>query len=899
MASEKIPSIFDDRAAIGSSAELDKYGVWVKSGPEDFLGDGTGTIQEPGGEIPDFDAFSTGDGADSGILSDGFSDAVFAETGTEEPENTGIFDETFDTADLVEDFETPDFSDSPDFDMALDDARFETAETEADLSRDFSSPVDFDGAEELEVHTETEEAAGSAVFTENTGENGEEPSYGEFTAETESAAWEEAAAVREEPFPEAALPPDTGAEEPSVFSEQFSFDENISLDEFAAAPEEPSSGLDAGVPNTDGANRDAASSGDTFDDVVDGAGLNDAGVDISAAHTADTGETAFGDASLDDFFLDEDFALPDDDDESAAVENAAVPSGNTAAAGQTEISNQLLLKIANELSSIKGEITSLKEELSAVQVRAASVVQDADGNTEKHAEKPRGGFLNGAGEETIALTGDEMDNILRGADFTEEEGAIESLDSTPLYEEDLGDAGAEEEASPFPSAPETAPKEEVPQAEPAVEEAPEEIVLDFSLDDISTGPETAAGHFAGTAEALLEDPRAEEPPEAELPQAEPIVEEAPEEITLDFSLDDIAAGPETAADDFAGADALAADAPVEEPRVEEPPEEEVPQAEPGTEEPPEEIALDFPLDDDIVPAAPLPEKKPKEASVAPQSAPVLPDEDFSMSDVDFAEMASALEGASLDEAPGGGGQEAAGFEDTIPEAFTQDTDAALEDDASFFTDSFAGDENLAGGSAGFAGAENLALEIDADLELDTSLDEPVLEDFAETGAASTGEPGIIFEDLDLDLPDDDALSPPAPEEEAESLPDIVLDNSFAELTEEKTTVSGLEFDGEDVDPAPASGREEPEEPVESAARTAKPVLENSAETAEAGRTGKPEVGASAELAGVPERLKNELRTVLSYMDQLLESLPEEKIEEFARSEHFDTYKKLFEELGLV
>jgi hypothetical protein len=51
--------------------------------------------------------------------------------------------------------------------------------------------------------------------------------------------------------------------------------------------------------------------------------------------------------------------------------------------------------------------------------------------------------------------------------------------------------------------------------------------------------------------------------------------------------------------------------------------------------------------------------------------------------------------------------------------------------------------------------------------------------------------------------------------------------------------------------------------------------------------------------GIPVHLKHELKTVLSYMDQLLESLPEEKIEEFAKSEYFDTYKKLFEELGLV
>ena len=51
--------------------------------------------------------------------------------------------------------------------------------------------------------------------------------------------------------------------------------------------------------------------------------------------------------------------------------------------------------------------------------------------------------------------------------------------------------------------------------------------------------------------------------------------------------------------------------------------------------------------------------------------------------------------------------------------------------------------------------------------------------------------------------------------------------------------------------------------------------------------------------GIPNNLKQELKIVLSYMDQLLESLPEEKIEEFAQSEYFDTYKKLFEELGLI
>jgi hypothetical protein len=35
------------------------------------------------------------------------------------------------------------------------------------------------------------------------------------------------------------------------------------------------------------------------------------------------------------------------------------------------------------------------------------------------------------------------------------------------------------------------------------------------------------------------------------------------------------------------------------------------------------------------------------------------------------------------------------------------------------------------------------------------------------------------------------------------------------------------------------------------------------------------------------------------MDQILESLPEDKIGEFAESNHFITYKNLFTELGLT
>ncbi len=50
---------------------------------------------------------------------------------------------------------------------------------------------------------------------------------------------------------------------------------------------------------------------------------------------------------------------------------------------------------------------------------------------------------------------------------------------------------------------------------------------------------------------------------------------------------------------------------------------------------------------------------------------------------------------------------------------------------------------------------------------------------------------------------------------------------------------------------------------------------------------------------LPSELRSDIKSVLKYLDQLLEALPDEKIREFASSEYFDTYKRLFEELGLA
>jgi len=55
---------------------------------------------------------------------------------------------------------------------------------------------------------------------------------------------------------------------------------------------------------------------------------------------------------------------------------------------------------------------------------------------------------------------------------------------------------------------------------------------------------------------------------------------------------------------------------------------------------------------------------------------------------------------------------------------------------------------------------------------------------------------------------------------------------------------------------------------------------------------------SSETTELPSNIKEEIKSVLVYMDQLLESLPEDKMKEFAESEYFETYNRLFSELGI-
>jgi hypothetical protein len=101
------------------------------------------------------------------------------------------------------------------------------------------------------------------------------------------------------------------------------------------------------------------------------------------------------------------------------IQSAPPEHATTAPAGapaSTDLSTQLLMKIADELSSIKTELFSLKEELSVF--RSEKPRKNAGG-----IEAEEGGFFNEEDDGKIALTGDELNNIIHTADFTEEAGA--------------------------------------------------------------------------------------------------------------------------------------------------------------------------------------------------------------------------------------------------------------------------------------------------------------------------------------------------------------------------------------------------------------------------------------------------------------------------------------------
>jgi hypothetical protein len=188
----------------------------------------------------------------------------------------------------------------------------------------------------------------------------------------------------------------------------------------------------------------------------------------------------------------------------------------------------------------------------------------------------------------------------------------------------------------------------------------------------------------------------------------------------------------------------------------------------------------------------------------------------------------------------------------------------LSENISLDPDEPEGEEALVEEESGLSGLEETAeaefsMDLSEELTLDDSLDQVIPEGFE---VEPENSPALFTDDIGEESFEDVEAGGLGPEEEAvEDLPSLDVE--------------------EDLSPVPEAAAEETKTaPKGDFARS----------------PGEHPTGSSEEISG---NLKQEIKTVLSYMDKLLEALPEKKIEEFAKSEYFDTYKKLFKELGLV
>ncbi|NBF41175.1 MAG: hypothetical protein GVY14_12250 [Spirochaetes bacterium] len=429
------------------------------------------------------------------------------------------------------------------------------------------------------------------------------------------------------------------------------------------------------------------------------------------------------------------------EDEFSDTEDVMATAGYSGEGERDESS--VLVNIEKELLAIKDELNELKQELATLRSGGASAHRGSQEESSEDMEVSlgtpageKGGFFEEEEDEdeTIALTGDELDHILDTAEFTEQRGQPTEFDDLDLrLDESLspeaegkGESGAEASTVEASTEEAGAPIEEITLEDMTGESALEELELEETEGEEDEGDELeeldldlGGGEEAATAEEPLTSPSEEEPAEAS----------SDEELSVEF--DDL-----TGSSDQGDVDALA----------------------------------DLDVDSELADI--------EELSDEPTGSGEEPD----TSDIDSIEI-------------------------ELP------------------------DEEQDEGGAGFAGGDT-AIE-----DFETELGEPVLE-----------------------IPEEGEEPEESQQEaEAEGLGDFDLDL-------------------------------EEEEPEAASATESEPAPQQQA------GTGLPSGGSEA--GELPENLKQEIRSVLSYMDQLLESLPEEKIQEFARSEHFEVYKRLFEELGL-
>jgi hypothetical protein len=589
-----------------------------------------------------------------------------------------------------------------------------------------------------------------------------------------------------------------------------------------------------------------------------GNGFSDGGGDTEAAIETVLDDVVLDDAGLDDAVLD-DTALDDaavSEDDAAGfteipMEDFLDPAGEAATGGVKEkspdgadLSTQLLMKIADELSSIRTELTALKKEFASV--KGESPPED-HGDSQNHG----GGFFDEEDDEKIALTGDELNNILNTADFTEETGsdATEELQDESFSDDLSSDSFAGLNDTPLPAV--LSDEEDIigAETETADAEKAEDISDTISVDNISV--DTISDENISMDPGFAETDLDELGGEAKVADQ---VQESDESFP-DFSMDGL--------DEIDELKQLREEG-----------------AKPMT-PPPEDTTY---LEED--PLAVEKSGANEDLSLEEVSLEETPPEETPLEEISLEETSGELsaDGVFLDESLDL--SEAVIDEPDLSAGITENPveeplldDFSLEDDISI-------DLDLSEAETADVPEETSAEDISIDIPEESPPEEISPDTSGEISFDLPEETFEISEDLDNtpELPsvksDDDSFAPVIPEGFIVEADDSSV--PFEDDIEEKEALAES-----DISAVDKTGETPP----------ADLSLDEIPETAEI--SGEAEDVFDDETLEIPSNIKQELKTVLSYMDQLLESLPDEKIEEFAKSEYFDTYKKLFKELGLV
>lgn len=578
-------------------------------------------------------------------------------------------------------------------------------------------------------------------------------------------------------------------------------------------------------------------------------------------------------------------------DVTETYQNEAEEMENSKAQEQIKLLTEEIAELRHEFSALKTEFEALKNKASAINQSPVSETSEGSG----------GFFDDGADDDnTIALSGDELTNILNTADFTEEH-----------TEDHISEDFDEDETVNELESPSQLPEEiEIPKnGDDADENKSEEISVN---QDLNFQQETEETFVDGVTEQDFEEPFVPPFEEEELPSTDDelreVMEEAypdkegvvSEDITepLDFEdqeseeLDDMFQTPqwntEVAEEDgtlssFFNEDNgfMVSEEPVFQETVEEKTEEDFTVPTPVT-----ELA-----EEPVLEAVQEDTQKPIEEDVleAEEAEPVAePVEDVFQTDQwTTLEAPMAQEGFIAESEPVAEEivKEDAEEDFVIPVQSSESADEPASREMQEYNEEvISSEENAVSKSDEEVSAAEEKTEESLFEEIHEDAREPSEEELTGIVEAEPVETISSADQWTAEVSSGTETEASAENEEVDS--SFVIEETPDIITEEETEHL-QELEEEPVEPilAESYGFETPD--VKEDALSENESVPQSEE-----------VAVENQISEIPQDLKQDIKSVLVYMDQLLDSLPEEKIAEFARSEHFELYKKLFNELGL-